>query len=151
MILFIMLLVSAYLHFMQSSGKNDAAIIYEQISLTTDTDCNIVETTCEGRAEELSIDLKFGDKPSGLKAFPVVVTINNGAKKNIKTVLVNFTMKNMSMGKQYRTLIKNSETSQWEGQVILPICSTGRRDWHVTVDIISESVIFSADYEFELQ
>jgi len=146
-----MLLMSAYLHFMQSRSQNDVAISYEKISLITNTNCNIIKTICKGYAEELSIGLKFGDMPSGLKAFPITVTIANDTKKNIKTVLVNFTMKNMSMGNHYRTLKKNNETGEWEGQVILPICSTGRRDWRVTIDVVSESVIFSAEYEFELQ
>jgi len=144
-----MLLFSAYLHLKQGAGTQPD--ILEHRLLDTRANCDIVSSPCPGYSDELSISLYLKDKPGALKPFPVEVSVTQAANLQIQKVLISFTMKGMSMGEQAHKLKLNTETGRWQGMVILPICATGRRDWHARLELVSTGVIFEAGYNFVLQ
>ena len=146
-----MVLFAIYLHLLQGGSDGDQSVIYEQETLKTKVGCNVVKASCPSYGKGVSVFLKLDSNPSGLKAFPVEVQIDGMAKENIQKVLVSFKMKNMTMGKLNHKLTWNADASQWEGVAILPICSTGRRDWYVSVEAMGNAVIYTARYDFVLQ
>jgi hypothetical protein len=62
---------------------------------------------------------------------PFLLTLTGKAQQ----VHVSFSMPDMDMGPNQYTLIPNPAHTRWQGKIILPICSTGRRDWQMTVYI----------------
>ena len=150
-ILFVMLLLAALFHFQKSGLFEKQSHVYEQKVLAVKSDCDIIKNKCPAYGEDISVFLKLGDHPSALKAFPVQVLIEGSTNQSYQNVFVSFTMKGMSMGKHQKKLKWNKNSSRWQGMVILPICATGRRDWHVSVEVVGNDVIYDASYNFVLQ
>jgi hypothetical protein len=46
-------------------------------------------------------------------------------------------MPNMDMGFN-RFDLRQQADETWQGQALLPVCSMGRRDWRVTVEVIGK-------------
>lgn len=150
-ILLVTSLLAAYLHFQQNGLFQKKLDVYEQISLLSKSGCDVTRTPCPAFDGNISILLTLGDMPVGLKSFPVDVLIEGLNQYEVKKVIVSFAMKNMFMGKQQKTLKWNAAVKKWQGMAILPICSTGRRDWYVTVEVIVDGIIYLAGYNFTLQ
>ncbi len=145
-ILFITLLFAGYFQLLQSSGDGNQSVVYEQKTLMTKSGCHVVESGCPAYGDNLDVFFKIIGNPGTLKAFPVELNIDSRSGQNIQKVFISFTMKNMSMGKQQFKLSQDKKTSKWTGKVILPICSTGRKDWHIRVDILDASIIYVAGF-----
>jgi hypothetical protein len=67
----------------------------------------------------------------------------------VRELQLEFTMSAMDMGQnRYRLL---PEGNGWVGLVTLPICTTGRGDWRVTVRALGEERQWEAVFPFEME
>lgn len=80
------------------------------------------------------VSVRFGAPPSGLHPFSVQVTAAQAHR-----VSARFTMPDMDMGENSYQLHKVNGPL-WQGDIILPVCITGRHDWLLTLIIDGESV-----------
>ncbi len=109
----------------------------QAIILQADPLCNPLGATCVAGNEDFTIALELADLTKPLTFFPVRVHLTGTQAPEVEKVMISFTMLNMDMGFNRFDLRQQAETA-WEGQAILPVCSMGRRDWRVTVDVVSE-------------
>jgi hypothetical protein len=109
----------------------------QAIVLQADPLCNPLGATCVAGNEAFTIALELADLTKPLTFFPVRVHLTGTQIPEVKKVMISFSMLNMDMGFNRFDLRQQAETA-WEGQALLPVCSMGRRDWRVTVDVVSE-------------
>ena len=150
-ILFMALVVALFFHLRESgiSGKADRDT-YDYYQLVSDPSCKITKETCAARFRDVALTLAFNGKPDALKPFQAVLTASGIQAEEPPVVSLVFNMKGMNMGELKQKLRSTGAKNTWAGQVILPVCSTGRRDWRVRVDFIMKGKIYSADFDFEL-
>lgn len=120
-------------HWKSGRSSNPAQVIV----LKADPLCNPVGATCLAGNEAFNIALELADPTKPLTFFPVRVHLTGTQAPEVEKVMISFTMLNMDMGFNRFDLRRQAETA-WEGQALLPVCTMGRRDWRVTVDVISE-------------
>ncbi len=109
----------------------------QAIILNADRACNPVGKLCTVSDAGLTITLRLGDSIQPLTAFPVQVNLSGEGATTVKKVTVYFTMLNMNMGFNRFDLSQQADKT-WQGKALLPVCSTGRRDWRVTVEAASD-------------
>jgi hypothetical protein len=101
------------------------------LELNLDSACNPAQATCpaKGRGVQLWFQPRTAIRP--LQAFPVTVHL---AGLDPDIVTVDFSMPSMNMGwNRYR--LSRQSGGVWSGEVILPVCSSGRRDWVAQVEV----------------
>lgn len=80
------------------------------------------------------VALALPDAIKPLSPFPVQVHIAGKRAASVEKVAVSFTMQGMNMGFN-RFELRRQTVEAWQGEALLPVCSMGRRDWRVTVEI----------------
>ena len=102
------------------------------MELPAGQNCKPVGIACFTENDDLSISLRLASEVQPLSTFSVEVTLEGRQAPAMQTVAVHFTMPGMEMGVNRFSLTRESGNI-WRGQAMLPICSTGRRDWLATV------------------
>ncbi len=105
--------------------------------LNVDHACNPVGKLCTASDAALAVTLGLGDSIQPLTTFPIKVELIGEEAAKVQKVTVNFSMLNMDMGFNRFDLSQQADKT-WRGQAILPVCSMGRREWRVTVEIMSD-------------
>ncbi len=106
--------------------------------LNTDPVCNPVGGLCTAGDATLTVTLGLGDGIQPLTTFPVEVNLIGEKAAKVKKVTANFSMLNMDMGFNRFDLSQQADKI-WRGQAILPVCSMGRREWRVTVEVVGDA------------
>ncbi|MFO1424469.1 MAG: hypothetical protein U1F70_12635 [Candidatus Competibacteraceae bacterium] len=127
-------------HWLHRNGSAHSVV------LIADPACNPVGRFCTASGKALTATIGLGDGVQPLVAFPVQVRLSGEEATRIKKITVNFTMSNMNMGFN-QFVLTQGEDKAWRGQAILPVCSMGRREWRVTVEIVSDTLYLA---EFNL-
>ena len=99
--------------------------------LVAAADCDVL-TGCRVSDGDAFIDVLFAIKPRALQPFPVV--IQPEGMQDVTAVTVSFSMRDMAMGLN-RYALTQSAQGGWQGEIILPICVSGRTDWIAEFDI----------------
>lgn len=149
LIIVIMLGVAWFLSLRDGGSGLPTGPVYEQVRLQGDPQCDVSAAPCVKSAKGMRLTLALLDKPSGLRPFPVQVTTEASDALQITHVKLIFSMTGMHMGDLKQSLRR--EGDQWVGQAILPICTSGRSDWQVQVEVIADKTIYLADYAFTLK
>lgn len=79
-----------------------------------------------------------------LVPFSVTVQVRNSSSSQPTDVAVSFSMVGMYMGDN-RFILSQQDSTTWHGQAMLPVCSSGRSDWRVVVEI-GEPPTYQADF-----
>lgn len=109
-----------------------------------DPACQPVGIPCSASVPGLAIALYLGQEVQPLKTFPVEV-ITQGPV--VDAVEIEFTMDGMDMGlARFRLRLQPNGT--WRGQALLPVCTTGSREWRAEVSTHRSSQIFQASFHF---
>jgi hypothetical protein len=106
-----------------------------------------VQTGCTASAGDMSVQFTLGPDLRALSPFPVRVVVPAG--RSVDSVTASFAMQGMDMGPNRYRLISDGAES-WIGNVTLPVCASGRRDWTLHLDIASEGDRFVAEAPFSL-
>ena len=109
--------------------------------------CNPLGQFCTLENGDQLIELRLPAIIQPLKVFPVEVRLGGANAATVGRVSVRFNMINMDMGFNHFELQQTA--SVWEGQAMLPVCSAGRRDWQVLVDVVGD-LTYSARFTFSL-
>jgi hypothetical protein len=145
MVSFFLLLREGYL------TGNQQHPVYQQYRLIVDAGCDITQTGCNSSADGIRLRLELKDSPGALRPFPAHVQIDGLQNPEQVDVRVIFSMQGMDMGDLRQKLVFNQQTGEWSGQVILPICTSGRSDWLARMEVVDRETIYVADYAFVLQ
>lgn len=128
----------------QDSAYHDAAD-----QLTVATNCNVARTQCLAENGLLQLHLRLGPPVNALKPFDVEISIDAGEGHDPDSVEIEFMMDGMDMGiNRYR--LESSEKGRWRGRAVLPVCITGRQDWHAIVNVISSDNRSQATFSFSV-
>lgn len=111
----------------------------EAVPLAADPACVPTGRACTARRDGLSLTLRLPDEIQPLEAFALQVVLAGPQAGAVETVLADFTMADMEMGRN-RFQMERQPGGQWRGQALLPVCTSGRRDWRVTVEVVGERV-----------
>lgn len=94
------------------------------------TGCQLAVDSCEIVIADSHFEVRIEGEVKALQPFVFRVVDGNHV---IEQAVVSFRMKAMAMGvNQYRLL--KSEAG-WVADIVIPICTTGRRDWLVELEI----------------
>lgn len=110
----------------------------QAILLNADPACNPSDQPCTIGDTALTVTLNLAEQISPLKAFPVSVSLTGTVAAMANQVTIDFSMIGMNMGIN-RFALHRQIDNLWQGQALLPVCSMGRRDWQVTVEIASNT------------
>jgi len=106
-------------------------------------DCDPRAGLCRAQGAGHSISLGLpGPAPQPLEPFTVTVTLAGLAASE---VLVQFQMEAMDMGRN-RFRLAQVAAGHWQGEVMLPVCWSGRRDWRATVQVVADGDRFEANF-----
>jgi len=151
-IILLLLIIGFVFFYMQlKSGRfsDQSYPSYDHYKLVTQKDCDLVQTGCMSIGDDVGVLLQFQSSPSALKAFGAEITIKQLATQPDE-VKLSFVMQGMEMGVQAFALQYKNTSGKWEGEVILPICTSGRSDWQVIVEITQGDRIYSSTHQFML-
>ncbi len=97
--------------------------------------CKPQKKVCNVELSGLNIRILFDEDVFYLKPFNVTVWTEGNAA--VKSVHIDFKMKNMNMGVNRFLLTEVGNKKQsWQGKALLPICVTGRADWFSELEIV---------------
>jgi hypothetical protein len=100
-------------------------------------DCNPAMRPCAVDLGDGQLLLRFDRPPRPLKPFVVELQLLGEWSELPPPVVLSFQMQGMEMGLN-RFALEQMADRRWRGEVTLPVCSSGRRDWLVDVIIEGE-------------
>jgi len=107
--------------------------------------CDPTQHPCEINVTSHSVFINFLSEPSALKPFSVLVQTEI---ENLQQVGLRFYMQGMSMG--YNTFeLRKVKNTQWQSDIVLPVCSTGSKDWHVELQLLFDKRLVISDFYFK--
>lgn len=107
--------------------------------------CRLDVDTCEIKINDKNLSVTLDGEVKPLAPF----LINISDKSNlIDSAIVSFKMKAMDMGFNKYRFIKDN--SNWTAKIIIPICTTGRRDWLVEVEVRYANTIRKVTFDIEI-
>jgi hypothetical protein len=116
------------------------------VLVLADPACDPTRTVCTASDATQRLALQIKGPVTGLRPFRVQVV---AAGPPVRELQLEFTMSSMDMGQnRYRLL---PEGNGWVGLVTLPVCTTGRGDWQVTVRALGEERQWEAVFPFEME
>ncbi len=123
---FIILLLSAVLivNYFLRQDVDDAVIRVEY------SECRLGDENCKIIVAGHRLELFIEGEVKALKPFVVHIVDKDNVIEQAK---VRFEMKAMDMGLNQYVFKKHDDG--WQANVVIPICTTGRRDWLVELDI----------------
>lgn len=119
------------------------------IQMRIGSDCNPRTQACSAVHDKRTIVFRLDESVHYLKPFQVNVIPYGFEQTTIKSITTTFSMLGMEMGLNQ---FKMSEigTGQWQGQVILPVCSSRRTDWIVEVLLETDESLYRAEYPLQV-
>ncbi len=125
------------------------------IHLVLPTACDPTHTICTAHAEnrDLSLSVGVGEEVKPLIPFPVQVQLAGSASQTVRQVAVHFTMSGMDMRLWPMPLHPraNGGDGLWQGNAIVPLCTTGRQDWEITVVMHGQEQFVAGPFSFVVQ
>ncbi|MEE4376428.1 MAG: hypothetical protein V2J55_02805 [Candidatus Competibacteraceae bacterium] len=106
--------------------------------LRGEPNCDPVQGPCIAYGEGISLSLSLQGPVRVLTPFPVTLQLDSPeAVPPIRGIAVTFSMVGMSMGfNRFNLEQRNPQT--WQGQAMLPVCSLGRTDWRIAVEVTGD-------------
>lgn len=103
--------------------------------------CHPQIQSCKVKFKKISFDISLDDNIYYLKLFNVSVLTENLNSDDIKSIDIDFKMKNMDMGIN-RFQLKKSDLKNrkqfWFGKALLPVCVAGRADWFSELEVVTK-------------
>jgi len=114
------------------------------VELSGDPACDPAVKPCTARTSALTLTLQLMGEVRPLTPFTVRVELAGTAAATIEQARARFTMVGMNMGRN-RFKLDFQADGVWQGQAMLPLCSTGRRDWQVSAEAVG-ATLYRADF-----
>jgi hypothetical protein len=139
--------VALLLAVLVSGCGREAGEAHPARDLAVDAGCDSGRSVCVARQGDMTVSLRLGPPVRAMHALPVRVEVR-GAQPS--SVTVDFFMPAMNMGRNLYALTR-AQTDRWIGEVILPVCTSGRRDWLARVDVETAAGRLSAAFPFQTE
>lgn len=140
----------AGLHLWSSGTRDDFLSRSAAIPLAVVPDCDVARNRCLAKDASIAVYLRLGSLAATLEPFPVEVTVQTADGAAPSRVEIEFLMSGMDMGiNRYR--LDAGEDGQWLGRAILPVCTTGRRDWLAVVNVVMGERTWQAGFPFTVR
>lgn len=110
------------------------------------SDCDLVSSACEIEQQGIHYRVEFSQTPSALTPFQVRLSVSQPAGWQPQAVSVSFTMPGMDMGFNTHQLQRVDDA--WQAQVVLPVCTLSRNDWHLSVVLQDEASRYQSEFVF---
>jgi hypothetical protein len=110
------------------------------------SDCDLVLSTCEIEQQGIHYRVEFSQIPSALKPFKVKLRVLHPVDWQPQVVSVRFSMPGMDMG--FNTHQLQLVEDAWQAQVVLPVCSLSRNDWHLSVVLQTDTTDYQSEFVF---
>ena len=109
------------------------------IQFQDNSQCDLAKQTCSAQFMDLQLEVVFPQQPIYLKPFSLNMIIRGKASELVTVARVHFIMQGMKMLTPVTTLHVMPSTKNgdqlWQGNAILPVCSSGRHDWRVVIEL----------------
>lgn len=116
------------------------------VRLLGQVDCRV--EACELRTEAFNLALQL---PAAIKPLaPFVAELQLETTLPVESVLVDFIMPGMDMGRNQYRFSRIDRQGVWRAEPTLPVCVTGRSDWRADVEIVADGVVYEARFDFEI-
>lgn len=129
-------IVITALNLIQTGEKNNRPPIKISVG-----NCNVQQKICKVELEKFNIEISMDKNIYYLKKFNVDIWVESKENTNIESIQIDFKMKNMNMGVNHFILNKmksENKKQKWQGNVLLPVCVTGRADWFSELAVITK-------------
>jgi hypothetical protein len=110
------------------------------------SDCDLVSSACEVEQQGIHYRVEFSKTPSALTPFQVRLSVSQPAGWQPQAVSVSFSMPGMDMGFNTHQLQRVDDA--WQAQVVLPVCTLSRNDWHLSVVVQGEASRYQSEFVF---
>ena len=124
-------------------NKERANQLSQKPSSIYQPDCDLNKQPCQVEDGDFKYVLSFNGEPSALKPFTVELAVES---PELDQVDVNFEMEGMDMGYNRYQLREINNT--WQADVILPVCSVGRNDWILNLELNAKGRLHLAKFHF---
>ena len=104
---------------------------------------------CRASDGQHEIAIYFPQKIHYLTPFKLSVNLTGYDSAQVNTVVVEFAMLGMEMAAN-RYQLNRQTPNDWVSDVVLPVCVSGRRDWVVTVNVMTNDQTFVERFAFEV-
>ena len=111
-------------------------------SIVNVSNCNLRNSECSIRKNDQNYVIKILGEPSALQPFIVYIEVNS---EQPDSVFIEFEMKGMDMGHNVYSLSKKDTV--WKASVILPVCSLGRNDWMLRVNMKYDDMLMVSEFK----
>ena len=144
--------LSAYFLYLVSANKTlrIEPAKYTEIAMVVNPDCDPVKQTCYAMTDGLRLSLQLVGEVKPLKRFQLHVKTTESSTIVLDGIDLQFSMQGMYMGEQHYALHKKNQTD-WQANLVLPVCTSGRSDWIVELLARSGGRIYQARFPFQLQ
>jgi len=105
--------------------------------------CDLLNGSCHIVNRDIEYEIAFDGVPSPLTPFGIRLT---ALDSKISHVGIEFEMEEMDMGNNFYSL--ENKGKFWDAQVLLPVCSLGRNDWLLRVNVVRDEVMYSTELKF---
>jgi hypothetical protein len=112
----------------------------------TRSDCDLVSSACEVEQQGIHYRVEFSQTPSALTPFQVRLSVSQPAGWQPQAVSVSFSMPGMDMGFNTHQLQRIDDA--WQAQVVLPVCTLSRNDWHLSVVLQADGADYQSEFVF---
>ncbi len=127
-----------YLSQQNHTGLSTKELSYQPCDLSN-------KNTCSAQLNGSEVNVAFLQAPSSLSPFEIVVEVGD---LNAEQVILDFRMEGMDMGiNKYN--MKKKDNGRWVTQAVLPVCSLGRNDWIVELQVVNDNILWTAEYSFQ--
>lgn len=117
----------------------------EAAKLELASGCDLTATECRIRVEGAQLWLRFEGPIKPMQPFEVRLS---GAQTNSATI--EFSMEGMDMGLNRYRLRSLDEVTR-AATVVLPVCTSARRDWLAQVNVVLEDKTYAGVFPFVMQ
>ncbi|VAX11985.1 hypothetical protein MNBD_GAMMA24-2510 [hydrothermal vent metagenome] len=113
------------------------------------TDCKPERKPCSVSLGDRQLRFNLPKKAFYLRPFPVLVLLTGFTPDEIKSVSSRFEMTDMNMG--FNQVQLSEKNRRWQGQAILPVCSSGSHDWLAVIEVKTGTTVYRARFNFSVE
>lgn len=115
------------------------------VVLSVQEPCDPVVSTCVAAADGgLTLGIRMLGRVRTLTKFPIEVQVTGMQPQE---VIAEFSMVDMDMGQNRYRLVRDP-AGTWRAEVILPLCTSGRRDWVAAISAHATDRTATARFPF---
>ncbi len=127
-------------------GPSGATSTQDRVVLQLQTPCDAAGAGCNAHGGGVHMLMRFKNKVQPLTRTTFTVALEDFPDP-AESITATFRMPGMNMGENRYVLVAGTG-GVWRGDIMLPVCTSGRRDWVVEVQVLSKGRSYRAEMPF---